>query len=509
LPAIELAAPLAMVFLLAAPGARADIKVQPSVNARETYSTNPSLSTDGSNGQFISELSPSLTILDNSPRLQFLGRVTEHLYAYSGKQQPGTNNSNLNVTGNGKGTLVQDLFYVDGNVSRTTQAVSAFGQQYQNGYTSSNSDNITTYSISPYLVHRFGPTAQGQLRYTHDSVKGARAQFGDSTGNALTLNLSSGPSFTRIGWQLQAYQQQLDNEIAGKSKTETALATLRFIARQDLSLYTTGGYDKYDYGPYGGITQGKSYSLGFTWTPSARTNIDASVGHRYFGKTYSLAAVHRSRKTVWTAGYHDDITTTRGQFLRPESVDTATLLDASFASAFPDPIARRQAIDAYIRALGLPTSVANNINYFSNRLFLQKQATASVLLNGSRSTAILSFNNTKRQALSSAVTDQGLASAAIPDLNDNTRQRAITAAFNYRLSGRSSAVLSASKSHVLSLDTGLEQDQTFVNFVLSRQFDRNLSGSVELRRNQGTVFGTDGRGYHENAVSASLSYRLQ
>ena len=509
-----------MVFLLAASAARAEIKVQTGVEARETYTDNVNLASDSSsNGQFVTEVLPSVSVFENGPRLKLRARAVGHLYAYSGDRPGGTSSSTLDLYGNGQATVINDLFYVDGSVNRSRQAISLLGQQNQsgfgsgfgsgfnNGYATANTDTIITYSISPYLVHRFGTFASGQLRYTHDGVDAQNLSQYKSTGDALSLNLSSGPKFTRFGWQLNAYHQELKDYTAGNSQVETISGTLRYIPRNDLSLYTTAGYDKYTYEGLGGTTEGKNYSVGFTWTPSLRTSVDASVGRRFFGKTYSLAASHRSRNTVFSTTYREDITTTRAQFLLPGSVDTATLLDASFASAFPNPVERRQAIEAYIRALGLPTSVANNQNFLSNRLFLQKQFQASAVVNGSRSTAIFSFDNTKRTALSSAVSDTGLPSAAIPAFNDNTRGRSYTAALNYRLTSRSSATLNATKLRNTSLDTGIESDQTLLSLIVSKQFDRTLSGSLELRHSQGSTYNQSG-GFRENAISASLSYRL-
>lgn len=513
LPAIQLAAPLAILGLLLSPQSRAEITVKPAVSVRETYSDNPQLTSSAdAEGQFISDLSPTITMIVNGPRLKLNANLGAHLYAYSGNRPSGTSSSNVQLGIAGKANLIEDLLYLDGAASRSRQSVSAFGQQFQNGYSDANSDIVTTYRISPYLVHRFGAGATAQLRYTRDSVKSSRNLLSESTGDSVNLNVSSGPAFTSFGWDLQAFHQQLEDPLAGKSEVDTATGTLRYGLKQSLSLYTNLGYDRYTYEGLGGTTSGKNYAAGFTWTPSLRTSIDASIGRRYFGKTYSLSANVRSRKTVWNVTYRDEITTARAQFLQPGSVDTASLLDASFASAFPDPVERRQAIDAYIRALGLPTSVATATNYFSNRLLLQKQFQGSVILNGSRSTMVASLSNTKRTALSPSGVDAGLDSTAIGNLNDNTRQRAGSVAFSYRLSPRSAATLTASRSKTLSLATGVEQNQTTVGFALTRQFERRLSGSVDLRRNQGNAIGFGvggiGAGYRENAISASLSYQL-
>ena len=509
LPAIELVAPLALLGMVLSAPASAQVTVQPSVTVRETYSDNVQLSdSEHARSGFITDLSPAVNVLANTSRLKLYGQLNLHQYLNSAGEGGGGNTTYLQLNTGGRASLIEDLFYVDGNATRSRQSVSAFGQQFQEGYNDNNADIVTTWRISPYLTHRFGAFASAQLRYTRDSVKSSRSLLSNSSSDAAALSLSSGPRFTSFAWDANLYHQQVDDALAGKSDVDNALGTLRYRLKQSLSIYTTAGYDKYTYQGLGGTTKGNTYTGGFTWTPSQRTSIDASAGHRLYGKTYSLAATVRSRNTIWNASYRDEITTARAQFLKPGSIDTASLLDASFATAFPDPVQRRQAIDAYIRALGLPTSIPNNINYFSNRLLLQKQGQVSVVLNGSRSTAIASISNTKRTALSPANVDAGLDNGVLPSLNDDTRQRSLSLALNYRLSPRTSATLNTVKSRVTALATNIEQDQTLVNLVVTRQFEKKLSGTLELRRNQGSTVNGLGFGYHENAITASLNYQL-
>lgn len=496
-------------MVLSAP-ALAEVRIQPGVVVRETYSDNPGLLPDSiAEGQFITDVSPTLGMIINGPRVQMFTNLAAHVYAYAGSRQTNTNSSSLQLSTNGKAKLIEDLLYLDGAASRSRQNVSAFGEQAQNGYSNANSDNVTTYRISPYLVHRFGSSATGELRYTHDSVQSSRNLLGNSKGDGVNLNLASGPAFSTFGWNVQASHQRVGDSLAGGSNNDNAVATLRYRVMGSLSVYGNTGYDRYSYQGLGGTEGGHSYAGGFTWTPSQRTSIDASAGHRSFGKTYSLAATVRSRKTIWNATYRDEITTARAQFLRPGSIDTATLLDASFAAAFPDPIERQQAIRAYIAALGLPSTVANNTNYFSNRLLLQKQFQGSVVLNASRSTLIASLSNTRRHALSPAGVDQVLSTdVEIGGLNDNTHQTVASLSLNYRMSARTSATVTASKSRVLSTNTGIEQNLTNVNLIVTHQFARKLFGNVELRRNQGDSYYTGGNGYRENAFSATLNYQL-
>ena len=507
---LQLAAPVAILTVLLAPPARAQWRVTPAVDLRETYSDNVGQQANNTaGGQFITELSPSLLIANSSPRLKLSAAIRQNFYAYSGDRPGSTNSSSQQLQADARAKLIQELLFVDASASISQQSISAFGPQVSNnGFSSANRAEVRTYRISPYLNHAVGAFATTQLRYTHDSVSSAIASFGDSEANSLALNISSGPTFHTIGWGLQANRQDLDQSLGGKSSSKVASGRLYWRLGPALTLDANAGYDQYNFGSLGGATAGKSYALGFAWTPSLRTSIQASAGKRYFGSSYSLTALHRSRRTVWNFNYSDGVTTMRDQFLLPRSIDTAALLDRLFTPNFPDRAMRQQAVDAYIRATNLPASLAENINYFSNRYILQKQLQLSAGFNTARSTALVSLNASRRNALSSQQVDSSLLGSSLSTLNDNTRLKSAVASLSYRLSPRSSLNTALSKNLNESLSTGIKSNQTTLTVAMTQQYSRKLRGALELRRSQGNVSAAAASTYHENAISASLSLQL-
>jgi uncharacterized protein (PEP-CTERM system associated) len=505
------AASLPLLALLMAPQARADAwKVVPALDLHETWSDNVRLDAAGAERRaFISDLMPSLVIVGTGPRLQLKASVLTHLFAYSNHRIEGANRTQRQAAADARAKLMEDLLFVDGAASISQQAVSAFGPQAgANPYSDTNRAEVRTWRLSPYLAHRFGNDATTELRYAHDSVKSSNRGLGDSSGDTLSASIASGPAFRTLGWGLQASRQHTDDSLGRSSTTDTANASLRLRVLPTLSLNANGGYDKYDYQAMGGNTTGKSYSLGATWTPSLRTSIDASTGRRFFGPSYSLAASHRSRSTVWSINYHDAVTTTRDQFLQPGTIDTAALLERLFLPQFPDPVERAQAIDAYIKATGLPASVANSTNYFSNRFVLQRQLQAAVAFNTAKTTTVFSFNASRRDALSVQQTDDTLLGGGARHLNDNVHQGGATVSANYRLSSRTALTMLASKTRVASLATGITDHQQLLSLTATRQLQRKLKGALELRRSEANAFSQAGRTYRENALSASLSFQL-
>lgn len=504
-------APLAA--LLAALPAHAEWKVTPSISLTESYSDNVNQRSDATKrSSWITEATPAIAVQANSSRVQLNANARAYWYDYSEEDVPGVRNSQYQYDADSRFNVVDQLFYVDAGAGASSRSISAFGPLAEdpngNRYTSENQTDVKTWRISPYLTHRFGTFASGTLRYSHDSVKSdASSVFGNSTADGVVLDIASGTGFRNVGWNVHVARQNVDNENFGDTSSQNATLGLSYRVGTSLNLTATGGYDKYDYQALGGETQGASWSVGFGWAPSPRTNIQMSVGRHYLGNTGSLMALHRSRHSTWKLGYSDAVTTTRSQFSLPAAIDTASMLDSLFTATIPDPVLRRQAVDAYILAAGLPSSLADNINYLTNRYMRQKLLQASSAFNWRHSSAVLSAYASERTALSSSESDSGLLGSQLRALNDSVRQTGLTGSYSYRLSARSTALASLSASHSRSLDTDLSGKQNSLRLGLTHRFGRSVRGSLELRRTTGDSDITR-RDYTENAVSATVTVQL-
>ncbi len=504
--------PLAAALLAALP-AHAEVTVTPSFSLSETYTDNVNLRGDATKrSSFVTEAVPGLDVLAKSARVDFAAKARLYYFDYSEDNVPGVRSSQHQYDASGRINVVDQLFYVEASAESSARSITAFGPLIEdangNRYSDENQTDVKSWRISPYLTHRFGNFASGILRYTHDSVDtGVSSTFGDSTADGVSLDVVSGPGFRNVGWNLRLARQDVDNERFGDTSSQNALAGLNYRVGPTLALTATAGYDKYDYQALGGRTSGASWSGGFAWTPSPRTSLQMSVGRHYLGNTGSLAALHRSRHSVWKLGYSDAVTTSRSQFTLPAAIDTASMLDSLFSASIPDPVLRRQAVEGYIRAAGLPPTLADSINYLTNRYMRQKLLQASSAFNWRHSSAVLSAYASERTALSSSESDSGLLGSQLRALNDSVRQYGVTAAYNYRLSARSSALASLSATRARSLDTDLESKQNSLRLGLTHRFGRSVRGSVELRRIVGDSDVTR-RDYTENAVAATLTVQL-
>jgi uncharacterized protein (PEP-CTERM system associated) len=511
--------PLALAALLLSAECRADVKFTPSIGVSETYSDNPGLQRDEeAHGQWISEATPAFTLTSHTHRLRLSAFGEWHFYGYQDKNTPRTHDRERRYSANADATLIDDLLSLQTGASGSRQAISAFGPRFTAPYSTANRTDIQTWSISPVLQHRFGSSAELQARLTRDAVttegEGNGAAFGDSHSTTGLVNLFSPSGANKFGWSLQYMHQNLDTNRFGSSIAKNATANLRYRFTSDWSAVASVSHESYEYPAVNSRTSGPRYVAGVIWTPSIRTSIDARLGHGYLGKTGSLAAVQGNRRLVSRVSYTDQVMTTREQFLLPAAIDTAAMLDQLFSRTITDPAVRAQAVQAYMATTGLPSTLANNINYLSNRYMRDKRLQAALIYNLPHSTMVLSAYRSERNALSLQQSDSELLGSQLSSLNDNVRQRGFDGSFNYRLSSRTTANLMASASRATSITTGIVTPNRIINLGLTHQFDRKTRGILAVRHltsSNGVGPSAIGAGpgiSTENAVTATLSVQL-
>jgi uncharacterized protein (PEP-CTERM system associated) len=513
-------APLAAAMLLALP-AQASWRVVPTLSTTATYTDNIDLqSGDRKRSDLVAQVTPGVTVAAASPRLKISASAQWHQFAFLHGAGRRTSDNQRQYNGALRGTLVDELLYIDASASRGQRSTSAFGPQLHDDlYALGNRTEIETWSISPYLVHRFGNTATGQLRYTRDAVDSAGGNnaggtsqgFYKSDSESINASLASGRNFDTVGWGLNYSRQDLDNARFGESSSESLRGNLSYRVTPRLSLTASAGYDRYDFGSLGSNSnddEGKNWSAGFAWKPGARTSLEASLGRHTYGQTGSLLASHRSRHTVWSASYSDAVTTSRQQFLLPAAIDTAALLDRLFAASFPDPVERQRVVAAYIQATGLPPSLADNVNFLSNRYMRQKLLQASAAYRRGRSNALLNLYASERIALTDSQSDSELLGSQLSNLNTNVRQRGLDATYTWQLNSRSSVIASWELRRSQSLTTDLVDHQRTLRVGLTRRYGERMLGTAEMRRRSGDAGFGGNATYTENAITASLSMQF-
>ncbi|MDB5747566.1 MAG: hypothetical protein JWP72_2414 [Massilia sp.] len=499
--------PLATALLVVLP-AQAQWRVTPSLSITEILTDNANRGSSDRNARLITEVRPGIAAYGQNEYVQLNASANASLFGYIGGGRGSSRRNRVQYGATGRLKVIDEFMYVDASARSSTQAISAFGLLGQEArYNNENLTDVSTWNVAPNITQRLGNFANVRLRYTLNGVKADQSRFGSSTAHGPSFNLASGRSWQDLGWNLSYSRQDVDYEQFPDTASENALLSLNYHLSRTLRLTASTGYDSYDYNSLGGRTAGRSWSAGFAWRPSSRTSLDMSAGRHYLGKTGSLSASHRSRHSVTNLTYSDGVTTTRSQFTLPTALDTAGLLDSLFATTIPDPFARREAIDAYLRVTGLSPTLMEEVNYLTNRYFRQKVARASTVYNWSTHSTILSAYASERIALSVGEVDSGLLGSQPFALNDNVRQVGLNAAHSYRLNTKTSATASLTATRSRSLDTNIVQNQQTLSMGMTQLFSRKVQGIVELRHSRGER-GVNGARYYANSISATLSAQL-
>ena len=499
-------AALALLGAQAAPAMAAEWRFTPELTLRETYSDNYNLAPSGSEQSgFVTEISPGFTLTGRGRRAQFRATYQARSVNYSGGAGSSNIQNYLNAGGNAE--LIDDFLFIDGTANISNVSTSAFGPQaLDSTYATGNRSEVRTYTISPYARSRFGSEAQGEVRYTHQGVSSDTGGFASYNSDRLNASLSNGQAYRLLGWDVSASTQNSSYSNLDSVRSDYVNGTLRYRLTEQFSLTGSAGYERYTYQTLGDAPSGASWSVGFDWKPSARTSLAATAGRRFYGNAYSLNGTHRSRYTTWNVLYNEDITTQQQQFAESGSVSTSSFLNQAFLANIPDPVARAQAVDAFIRATNLPATLANGNQGLSNTFFLQKRLQGSVAYTAGKSTAVVSAYDTLRRPQSANNANSGLAGSST-FFSDQTRQRGVSGLYSLRLSSLSTMNLNAQYYRTTSLLSDVTDDNKLVTLGLSHQFSPRTTGTVELRRYQGS-FNQTGADFRENAISAYLSMRL-
>jgi len=490
-----------------------DWKFEPSVGASATYTDNVRQSATNEDDALILSVTPGFTLRSEGSR-----RVQASLqYGLTGAVRIGDDSSNddsdlnHNLNAIGKAELIEDFLFIDGNARISQELISLLGSPASADVNDSNRATVGTYLISPYIQKRLGTFANAQARYTASGAIFENQSSADSTVNAFSAGLTSGTQFNDLSWGLNYSLRKAENRDASTTTANTdttferASATVGYALTRKFRVFGTVGQDWNDYFSTT-ETDGSFYSVGFGWSPSRRTSIEASAGERYSGSTYSFSGSHRTRMSRWTVRYSEDFSDITQQFLEQAS-RTFWVCGTTFVESASNP----GGCDGPYSA-GYLASIASQLGFSidqivalgflnigsANGVYIIKSLTAGVNWDVGRLTFGLSAQDVRRlyQALDNA----------------EDQVQGVTGSVSYRLSPQTTASssLSFSRTHVDSLlNAGVERDDDLVSFSLglNHRFADKLSGTLIFRHTErdSNVATAD---YTENNLTATVNMRF-
>ena len=496
----------------AAPASSVDWRAEPSVGASTRYTDNVDQRATDPEDALILTVTPRIVVRAEGSR-----RVQATLqYGVTGVSRFSDDNDQdiyhrLNAIG--KAELIEDFLFIDGTARISQELISLLGSPAEAEVNDSNRADVGTYSVSPYIRKRLGTFAEAHARYTASGAIFESNTAADSAANTIALGLSSGTRFNDVSWGLDYSLREAEYRNANiatyntDATFERASARVGYALTRKFRVFGNVGQDSNDYLSTTD-TDGSFYNVGLGWAPTRRTSVEATVGERYFGNTYSFGGSHRTRMSRWSARYSEDVSDITQQFLEQSSrifwLCDGKLIEAVTppqGDACSGPISAGQLAETF-SDFGVPTAdlvAAGLLNIASaNGIFILKSLTAGVSWDVGRLEFGLSGQDTRRlyQLFNGA----------------EDHIQGVTGAVSYRMSPRTTANTSVSLTRrsvdsVLAEGPAREDDILSVSLGINHRFAEKLNGALIFRHTQRDSNEASSE-YEENRLTASVNMRF-
>jgi len=480
---------LTLAFL-ALPAGAVEWKFSPSVSGQATYTDNYRQAHDNTQDALILSVTPGFSLQSQGSR-RIQAAVTYGLSGIARFADDDSTDVNHHLAANAKAELVNDFLFFDATAGVTQELISLTGSPADATVNNANRATVGTYSLSPYVRHRFGTFANAEARYTLSGALFQNNAANDVTSNQLQASLTSGTQFNDLSWGLDYSYRDATVQGGADATFEHYGARAGYALTRHVRVFGTLGYDNNDYATQGARVSGRSWSLGVGWAPTRRTHIDVSAGRSYFGRTYGLDFTHRTARTVWTANYSEGATDISQQLLSNQPLVAWQCAGGLFFNqGLLPPTGQTDCVSLGTAPAGsVPIGLANGIS-------ITKTLRGAASWSHGRSSLGLNVFDTRRQF-------QQL--VGLPE--DETR--GVSATAGYRLAPHTTLNLGLAYTNnqvpaALNTAGGRNDDLYTASAGATHQFDRRLSGALTLRHQQRNS-NDNLNDFKENSITASAA----
>ena len=442
---------------------------EPRVSVSERYSDGGTDFNDEWGG-WVSSLTPGFKVLRTGSRVKTdVNYSLDTLYYHADAEMALRHHFDGSVLSE----LIQRELFLDSRFSKRDHIISPLRATNINSqFQRDNLTSSTTWAIGPRWERRLGDVALSSLRYEVNKVSFSERAADDSWGSSLVAGLDSGALFGDFFWSADYSKNDISySGEAGHDKFEMYSGTLGYNLTRKLNVYLTVGDESNQFRNSVGKTGGSYWSVGTGFSPSVRTSINASIGKRFFGDTYSFSINHRARRWDVAVSRSQTITTTRQRQLG----DIFLICPPEIPNCTP----------AEAIAFGVDIGVRDGT-------YIQKLLTGAVTYSLAKSSWTLSiFDEERTFRDGSGGDDQSSGS---------------TLGWNWKIGPRTSLHASAGWTrYKFSTSSASESDRWFLRSGFDRELASDLRGSLNYsyqKRSSDGVADRGGKG--GNTISADL-----
>lgn len=479
-----------------AEGARQVWKVTPSASLKETLTNNVALTSANPDSELISELSPGITVANQSSRASAYLNYQLHALDYAKNSRPDSIQHALNTFGSIG--LSGDWLFLDFSGEVAQQTISAFGTQSGSDTSlSSNRTQTSSYRVSPYIRGQLFGSSDYAVRHL-ESTTFSKSNAASNVRNSETSVALKGLVMSPLAWIINANRRQDQFENGAASTLEKLRGQLSYRYENELQLSANAGRESNNYASLG-MSGVSTSGYDIRWTPGPRTEMSVGNEKRFFGNARNVTFAHRTPKTVWRYEEVKDISVVPNQFASVGLGNIYDLMFSQMSSLQPDPVLRAQAVNEYLQANGISADTPVTAGFLSSRVTLQQQRSLSFVLSGARSSLTLMAKETKSRALTSAaagVSDDFSTASEI-------RLRGLSGTITHQLTPFSTLTLTGKREQNTATAGAFQQTTLWTGDLgLASRFTHRLSATFALRRN---IFTGTFASYRENVASGALS----
>ncbi|MEO0410292.1 MAG: TIGR03016 family PEP-CTERM system-associated outer membrane protein [Pseudomonadota bacterium] len=306
---------LALVGLCFGPIAVAQIEVTPRLQVLQTWTDTANLDVNGTNGDFITTISPGVNISGATARVQtFIDYTLNGLVFWKDSSNSDIRHQ-LQAAVNTE--VIRDRFFVDvrGGIQQQFQNFGGQIVNFQQNFTQ-NRITVQNYAVNPRWQEEIGSfataTAQYTFRITELEREGDASPVGalsDNIGHSGSFSLKSGPAFQKLRWDWTT-RYQSNNRTFNDLRFERAssILDLDYNFSRKLSLLGSVGYEEFSDNTLREDQESVVWDVGFRFTPGPRLSLEGRVGERFGGTVFSASASYRFSQTdTLQASYSEDV----------------------------------------------------------------------------------------------------------------------------------------------------------------------------------------------------------
>ena len=303
---------LAYIFILLCitiPSAHAvTFKIEPSLLLEGTYKYNEKRPSVPASQEFISRVSPAISISETSARTN-----SSLDYALHKKTNFSQNIDNLDHEAHAIGNLALIKNYVNisaiGNYEQRPDSVDQI-LLIDDSIQLQDTANFASAYIKGEILNHSKQFFDANMKYTHNISKSDSKIFSNTSSHKLVSSIKEGKNFHRFGWGADASYEELKEANRNLKKIAEVTGNISYLAQRQSGIRLTFGYEsnpQYQQINPNVKRKGRIALVSAFWRSPKNLNAEIMAGNRAFGKTYQIKSNWQTPLTTLSASYGKSI----------------------------------------------------------------------------------------------------------------------------------------------------------------------------------------------------------